>query len=131
MAITIDLPISLEEKIRQAAAESGTSINGYIVQLLSKSKERPKQKKQLSEAELLEKITLSISEKEWIVYRHLVALRRGEKMNEEEYNRLVLLGEKIEKAGVKRLNYLIQLADLRKVTLNKVIADLGIEPVEV
>jgi hypothetical protein len=56
MALTINLPNTIEQNLRQAAAESGISLDGYIVQLLSKVKPKSSKNKALSETELLEKL---------------------------------------------------------------------------
>jgi hypothetical protein len=131
MALTINLPNAIEQNLRQAAAESGISLDGYIVQLLSKVKPKSNKNKALSEAELLEKITLDISESEWKTYRQLVQLRREENLTDEQYAQLLALGEKIEAAGVKRVGYLVQLSILREISLDALMQQLDIQPVEV
>lgn len=131
MALTIQLPITIEQNLRQAAAEHGVSLDGYITEILSKIKPKTKTKKTWTEAELLEKITLDISESEWAKYRQLIQLRREENLNEEQYQALLQLGDKIESAGVKRLKYLVQLSILRGISLDKLMQQLDIQPIEI
>lgn len=134
MALTINLPQTIEQQLRQEAASKGMSLDRYFLHLLkqaasvSQSKETPKQ---LSETELLKKINLDISETEWANYRHLIGLRRAERLTELEHEALIALGDKIEHANVQRMTYLIELAQLRGVSLDKIMADLGIKPIEV
>ena len=134
MALTINLPQTIEQQLRQEAASKGMSLDRYFLYLLKQaasvapSKESPKQ---LSETELLKKVNLDISEAEWANYRHLIGLRRAERLTEQEHEALIALGDKIENAHAKRMEYLWTLAQLRGVTLDKIMADLGIKPMEI
>jgi hypothetical protein len=60
----------------------------------------------------------------------LIALRRAEELTEVQHIQLIALGDKIERANAKRLQYLWALAQLRKVSLRQIMQDLGIQPVE-
>lgn len=134
MALTINLPQTLEQQLRQEAASKGMSLDRYFLHLLkqaasvSQSKETSKQ---LSETDLLKKINLGISEAEWLDYRHLIGLRRSEKLTEQEHEALITLSDKIENAHAKRMEYLWALAQLRGVSLDKIMTDLGIKPIEI
>ena len=134
MALTINLPHTIEQKLRQDAALKGMSLDSYFLRLLkqmaviSQPKETPNQ---LSETELLKKINLDISEAEWANYRHLIGLRRAEQLTEKEHETLIQLGDKIEDAHAKRMAYLWALAQLRGVSLDKIMQDLQIKPIEV
>ena len=85
----------------------------------------------ISEKELLEKINLDISASGWNTYKHLISLRRQERLSEEEHEHLISLGEKIEVANAQRLFYISQLAKLRGITLDELVKNLGINPMEV
>jgi hypothetical protein len=87
--------------------------------------------KPLSETDLLKKVNLDISEAEWVNYRHLIGLRRAEQLTEQEHEALIQLGDKIENAHAKRMEHLWALAQLLGVSLDKIMQDLGIKPVEV
>lgn len=132
MALTIELPSNIEQELLQGATQKGISLENYLLQLLKIAADLQKKqvkKKPLSESELLQKINLDITEAEWKTYRHLTALRQAETLTESEYDQLAELGEKIEKANVNRLQYLVALSKLRRVSLEKVMDDLGIFPV--
>ena len=134
MALTINLPQTIEEQLRQEAASKGMSLDRYFLHLLKQAASVAQSKgtpKQLSETDLLKKINLDISEAEWKEYRHLIGLRRAERLTEQEHEALIALGDKIEDAHAKRLEYLWALAQLRGVSLDKIMDDLGIKPVEV
>ena len=134
MSLTIDLPTRIEQQFRQEANAKGLSLDSYLVQILKQVallSEKKKSSQQLSEADLLKKINLGISEAEWTTYKHLIGLHRAEQLTEKEHKTLMALGDKIEQANAKRLEYLFALAQLRCVPLQKLMLDLGIKPVEV
>ena len=135
MALTIELPSNIEQQLLKGATQKGISLENYLVQLLSsatKAQKKQVKDKPLSETELLQKINLGITltEAEWLTYRRLVALRKAELLTEIEYQQLIKLGEKIEQDNVNRLRHLVALAQLRQVSLDKVMDDLGLFPVE-
>ena len=135
MALTIELPSNIEQQLLKGAMQKGISLENYLVQLLSsatRTQTKQVKDKPLSEPELLEKINalVMLTDAEWTTYRRLLALRKAELLTESEYEQLIELGEKMEQANVIRIKYLIALAKLKGVTLDKVMADLGIFPVE-
>ena len=132
MALTIELPSNIEQQLLQGATQKGISLENYLLQLLSHATNSPKKQvkkkaiTELSENELLLKINLGITEAEWVTYHRLTALRKADKIAEVEYAKLIQLGEKIENANVVRLKYLVALSKKRNVSLDKVMADLGL-----
>lgn len=134
MTLTIDLPTTIEKQFRQEADSEGLSLDNYLVQLLKQVAQLSQKRvspKSLSETELLQKINLGISETEWITYRHLINLRREERLTAQEHETLIALGDKIEQANAERLQYLLALAQLRRIPLTQLMNNLGIKPVEV
>ena len=134
MALTIDLPTTIEQQFRQEADSEGLSLDSYLVQPLkqvAQLSQKRAQPKQLSETDLLQKINLGISETEWTRYKYLISLRRAERLTEQEHQALIVLGDKIEQANAQRLKYLFALSQLRGISLEKLMLDLGIKPVEV
>ena len=79
----------------------------------------------------MKNINLGITEAEWIRYKHLIGLRRAERLTEQEHEVLIRLGDKIEQANAQRLKYLLALGQLRGISLEKLMTNLGIQPVEV
>ncbi len=134
MTLTIDLPQPLEQQFQKEADLQGLQLDNYLVFLLKQVAQTSKKEatpKQLSEADLLKKINIGISVAEWTTYRKLNALRREERLTEQEHQTLIALGDKIEQANVERVKHLIALAQLRSVSVQKLMSDLGIKPVEV
>ncbi len=134
MALTINLPQTIEHELRQDAALKGMSLDRYFLRLLKQAavKSQPKGvAHQLSDTDLLKKVNLDISESEWENYRHLISLRRAECLTEQQHDLLIQLSDKIDIAHAKRMEYLWALAQLRGVSLEKIIQDLGIKPVDI
>ena len=134
MGIMIDLPAPLEVRLRQVATEKNVSVDKYLANLIEQSfLFRPARRvaKPRTEKELLKKINLPITETEWTTYRNLIALRRAEQLTEMQHAQLIALGDKIEMANAKRVQYLWALAQLRNVSLRQIMQDLGIQPMEV
>jgi hypothetical protein len=133
MTLNIELPQVIEQQLIQDAFQKGISLDHYLATVLKQVVYKSRQKKakqHLSESALLKHINLAVTAAEWADYRHLIALRQAETISELEYARLIALGDKIEAANVQRLKYLVKLAQLRQVSLQKVMHDLGIKPVE-
>lgn len=135
MALTINLPVSIEQQFRQEADLNGLSLDSYLLRLLQQaaktSQKQPSKSKHFLESELLKKINLDISEEEWTNYRHLIGLMRAERLSKQEHEELIALGDKIEAANVQRVKYLFELAELRGVSVEKLMKNLGIEPIEI
>ena len=130
MTITLDLPDTLERQLRTEAARNGVSLGRQIVRQLAVLKPPVGTSAPLSEAELLKKINLDlgIAPAVWERYDGLRRrLRRGI-LTETEHNELLTLIEVVENANVERLHCLIALSQLRGVSLEKTMADLGIFP---
>jgi hypothetical protein len=131
MTLNLEIPQAIEQQLIQEANLQGVSLDNYLVQVLKRAIRKPVSNGKLSESQLLKKINLDISESEWTDYKQLIALRRAEKLNETEHQRLIFLGDKIELANAERFKYLIELAQLRNISLDKLMSDLGIKPVEI
>jgi hypothetical protein len=134
MTLNIELPQAIETYLIQEANQKGISLDHYLATVLKRVVYKTKQRKaknQVSEVSLLKQINLAITEAEWAEYKQLTLLRRAETITTIEYNRLIELGDKIEAANVERLKILLKLALLRQVSLDKVMIDLGIRPVQI
>lgn len=131
MTLNLEIPQAIEQQLIKEANLQGVSLDNYLVQVIKKAIKKPVSNGKLSESQLLKKINLDILEAEWIDYKQLVVLCRTEKLNEIEHQRLIFLGDKIELANANRFKYLIELAKLRNVSVDELIADLGIKPIEI
>ena len=134
MSLTINLPTTVEQKIRKEADTNGLSLDIYLLRLLqqaTKKSQKQSHSKQFLESELLKKINLDISEEEWTSYRYLIGLMRAENITPQEQGTLINLGDKIEIANAERVKYLFELAELRGISVETLMKNLGIEPIDI
>ena len=81
-----------------------------------------------NEAELLRNINRGMPDELQNRYRELIAGRRAETLTESEHAELLHLTNQVEKHDTERLKYLTELARIRKISLTKLLDELGIEP---
>lgn len=79
------------------------------------------------EAELLQHINVGLLPEVWEQYHNLIAKRRTETLTLEEQAILIQISDQVESMNVERMQYLIQLANLRGQSLQTVMQDLGIQ----
>ena len=132
MSLTIQLPFSIEQQLRDKAARQGVSLEKYVTQVLSNGVSDTSgghQSPGLSEDELLLKINASVvSQKELERFHVLDKRRQAEKLTQTEHEELIRLVNHIEIAHAERLKWVVALASLRKISFQQLLADLGIKP---
>ncbi len=130
MSLIIQIPVTTEHYLRENANRQGMSLEDYISQLLTEtsvSAFSKKGKKTLSEIELLQKVQLEIQEDDLREYNRLKNLLKLGEITEQEREKLIQLNDLVEIAHAKRMQFILQLAQLRKVPLDSVLMDLGIK----
>jgi len=81
-----------------------------------------------NETELLKKINTGAPSVILKRYNLLVKKRNNEALNYEEYTELLELNSYMENLGVKRLEYLLELAKLKNLSLDEIIDQLQLKP---
>lgn len=140
MTLTIELRPETESRLRIMARSSGLDTQQFVQRYLEVQFPSEPIASQFSprEAELLQQIELDLPEARWRRYRKLskklLAEQRsaaGEKfLVAGEYEELLELTQQVEAANVKRIERLIELAKLRKVSLPELMKQLGIKTPE-
>ncbi len=129
MTITLELPHELELQLREEADQKGVSLKHHILQRLDETGafvgNMP-----LTESELLQKINIGLPEEVWFEYHRLTALRKAALLTDVEHQRLIELVNIIEMAHAERMKHVVNLAQLRGTTLDQIMDDLGLKPVE-
>ena len=129
MAVTLDITPELEAQVRAAAARQGLDADSFILNVLEERLrvgENIPPRLTETEASLLQKINQGLAQEVWQRYTELVAKRQAETLTAEEHEALILLSDQIEQANATRMDYLIQLAQLRQVSLASLMQNLGI-----
>lgn len=134
MTLVIEITPELETQIRQAASQAGVTPDVYVVEsvterlYLTPPQKSPRKRLPKNEAQLLMKINQSLAGINWGRYRTLIERRQAELLTADEQQELIALSDQIEEANVQRLEYLSQLAQVRKTTLPALINALGLKP---
>jgi hypothetical protein len=133
MSLTIQLPSSLEQRIRDNAVRQGIPLENLVAQILASgiNKLDLDEEEKIREAELLQRIRLTVvPESELGEYYRLSVLRQAEQLQEQEYVQLISLTHRVEAIHAERLKYVAELAQLRGVPLRQTMSDLGLMHVE-
>lgn len=129
MSITINVRPELEEILKQMAIQEGKGVDSIIVELLEgQLLSDPNSGRKNIEMELLRKVNLNITVETWERYYTLIEKREAEILTEAEYQELLALTDKIEIANADRIENLILLSKLRKVSVEELMEELGIRP---
>jgi hypothetical protein len=133
MSLTIQLPSSLEQRIRDNAVRQGIPLENLVAQILASgiNKLDLDEEEKIREAELLQRIRLTVvPEAELGEYYRLSVLRQAEQLQEQEYERLFSLTHRVEAIHAERLKYVAELAQLRGIPLRQAMSELGLMHVE-
>jgi hypothetical protein len=131
MSITININPGLEKRLLEQANRTGIELNQLVERVLETWSEPtlPVGKKvdKNKEATLLQKInSTGFSADFWTEYRALIQKRQLETIENEELALLVKMSDRLEKANVQRMKYLIELAQIRKVAVQDLMRQLGV-----
>lgn len=129
MSLTVQLPSSLEQQIRDKAMRQGIPLEKLIAQLLTSGITRGSMgdEMELKEAELFQRIRLTVlPETELGEYYRLSALCQAEQLHDNEHESLLRLTHRAEALHAERLKYVAELAKLRGISLRQAMSDLGL-----
>lgn len=125
--VQVEIQLSSEELLKAVNQLSLPDLEQFISQVLVLQAQRRANNLPQSEAELLLKINQGISLDTQKYYDELMAKRQTETLTPDEHSQLLGLTEQIEKLQAQRIEYLVELARLRKTSLTALIENLGIQ----
>jgi hypothetical protein len=133
MTITIDLTPELEQRLREAASAAGVAIDSFIIrsveQQLGPTRAAENGHRLSSEeAELLLKINDTLSSFPWQRHHELAAKRQDEALTVSEQAELMVLSDQTETAAGQRMTLVAALAEVRKISMPALLAELGLQP---
>ncbi|MBE9200953.1 STAS/SEC14 domain-containing protein [Nodularia sp. LEGE 04288] len=123
----VELQLSSEDLIKAVEQLSQADLKQFISQVIALQAQRTAPSLMQQESELLLKINQGISLDIQNYYNDLIAKREAETLTDEEYRELLSLTEQIEKQQAQRIEYLVELANLRGISLNALMESLGIQ----
>ncbi len=127
-SVEVRSQVSLEQLVEGMAHLDPRELERLIVQLLTLRAQRLAPNLAEKEAGLLEKINQGLSPVAQQRYDELTAKRRAETLSREEHRELLASIDRIERADADRVQALIGLAQLRQVSVEALMAELGIGP---
>ena len=127
MSITINIESDLMERLGKLAAAKGFQLDDFIVKMLEE--QIPTQQLSVDEKrqlELLEKINMGLPIALWERYTLLKAKRQEETLTLSEQADLIDITDQIEQANAARMPFLIELAQLRNISLESLFQELDL-----
>jgi hypothetical protein len=118
--------VSPDELLDGVAQLDTPALERFIFQVLTLRARRIAPSMPKKEAELLQQINQGLPPDVQRRYDELAAKRRAETLTPEEHQELLALVDRIEQADAERVRALIELAQLRNVSVTTLMAELGI-----
>lgn len=131
MSITIHINASLEKRLREKANRAGVELNQLVERVLETWSEAPlpdsNMPEKSKERALLQKINnTGFLTDFWSEYKLLIQKRQAESIDKEELASLIKMTNRLEKANVQGLKYLVELTQIRKVAVQGLMEELGV-----
>ncbi|MBE9057517.1 STAS/SEC14 domain-containing protein [Sphaerospermopsis sp. LEGE 08334] len=123
----VELQLSSEDLLKVVEQFNHDDLKQFISQVIALQAQRNAPSLQQQESELLLKINQGIPLNIQKSYSDLIDKRDAEIITDDEYKELLHLTAIIEKQQAKRIEYLIELAKLRGISLNTLMENLGIQ----
>jgi hypothetical protein len=120
--------IELDEVLDSVAQLEIAELGQFAFQVNSVLARRKAPSLPEQEAELLQRINQGVAPTALQRYDELNAKRQDETLTPEEHQELLALITRIEEADAERLKHLVELAQLRGVSLDALMDQLGIHP---
>ena len=127
--IKIEAQISTLDLFQAIEQLSQSELDQFIEKVLQFKAQKVASSLKKDESELLIKINQSLPQDLEELYLTLIEKRDQETLTNAEYHKLLALTETVEKHEVQRLEYLIQLANIRQISLADLITQMGLKPI--
>lgn len=131
MSVAIQVSPELKHRLQQKAEQAGLNIERYLKKLIDENPNQSSTEKPITieqETILLKKINTGFTVDFWKKYGILVDKRKAGTLTNPDHEELLRLSNEIESANAMRIQYLIQLAQIRKMDLDELMSKLGISP---
>lgn len=126
--LLMNAPLTVPDLLDNASRLNTSEFESFFNALLALRAKRVAPVLTQKEADLLEKIYAKLPPATLERYDALTEKRRAETISPEEYKELLHLVQVVEQYNVERLNLIVELAALRKVTAQQLMKHLGLMP---
>ena len=127
--IQVQATLSRQELLKATKQLDNAELKEFMQKLSTLYAQRQTPHLSQKESKLLQKINRGIPETLWQPYKKLVARRDNGTLTPEEHEELIRLSDQIEELHAKRMEYLVELAQLRQVSLPDLMDALSIYPI--
>jgi hypothetical protein len=126
--IQIEANLTPEQLLNAARQMSRREFQHFVEQVLSLRAEYGRAKLPAAESELLLKINQPVPPDIQRRYEELLARRDDQTLSDAEHQELLALTDQVELLEAERMKHLLALAELRQVSLDAVMQQLGLQP---
>ena len=126
MSITIQITSELGKQLAMLAKQKGIDANILAAKMLKEKLEEDEDKLN-REDKLLQKINVGLPSEVWDRYEILIDKRKNLTLTEVEQKELIQISDRIELSNVNRIKHLIELSQLKKVSLDDLMKELQIK----
>jgi hypothetical protein len=126
--IQLRADLSTEDLIRAVDQLPPSELDDFVQRVLSLRARRQTRALDATEASLLQRINQAFPREKHDRYHELIKLRDARTLTPEQSRELLELTDQVELAEADRVEALGKLAQLRKVSLDQLLHDLGIRP---
>ena len=123
-----DAPASVEELLKAVDQLPTDQLEAFVSQALLLQARRRAPSLPHDESELMRKINDGLPRETRARYYDLIDKRDAETLTPDEYEELLRLTDEAEEWNVKRVAALVELAQLRQMSLTDLMESLGIRP---
>jgi len=130
VTLTIEINPELEDQLRNEAKKAGLEPKDYVLSTLKDRLRHPEPEMPYlteRESDLLLQINEGLPQELWHRYNELRKKPREESLTADEHALLIEISDSIESANARRVEKLVELARVRKVSLEALIHELGIK----
>ena len=126
--VQVEAQLPTDELLRAAGQLNQPDLEQFVSQVIALRAKRQAPSLPRVESELLLKINAEVPSAIQTRYNELIAKRQAETLTPDEYKELLQLTQQVEKLEVRRVEYLAELARLRRTSLTALMEKLGIRP---
>ena len=126
--VQVEAQLSFDELLKAVEQLSLPELEQFVLQVIALQARRKAPSLPQDEAKLLLKINQGVPPDIQKRYDELIAKRRAETLTPDEHSELLRLTDQVEETEAKRMEYMAELARLRKTSLTALMKDLGIRP---
>jgi hypothetical protein len=126
--VQVEAQLPTDELLRAVGQLNQPDLEQFVFQVIALRAKRQAASLSRVESELLLKINAEVPSDIQTRYNELIAKRQADTLTPDEYQVLLQLTQQVEKLEVRRVEYLAELARLRRTSLTALMEKLGIRP---